>query len=40
LAAQALVLGLQVVDLPLEQLAVGTEARFHTGIIRRSQTCN
>src|SRR5262249_4248258 len=40
LATQALVLGLQVAEAPLERLAVGTEGRFHTSIVRRSQTCS
>ena len=38
LAAEALVLGLQVVDASLKGLAVGTPDRFHAGIIRSSRT--
>ena len=38
LAAEALVLGLQVVDASLKGLAVGTPDRFHAGIIRSSET--
>ena len=40
LTAEALVLGLQVVDPSLKGLTVGTPDRFHAGIIRRSQTCS
>jgi hypothetical protein len=40
LAAEALVLGLQVVDPPLKGLAVGTPDRFHVGIIRSTGTCS
>src|SRR5262249_56247431 len=38
LTAEALVLGLQVVDPSLKGLAVGTPARFHAGMIRGSGT--
>jgi hypothetical protein len=38
LAAEALDLGLQVVQASLKGLAVGTPDRFHAGIIRSSQT--
>ena len=38
LTAEALVLGLQVVDPSLKGLAVGTPARFHTRIMRGSGT--
>jgi hypothetical protein len=38
LAAETLVLGLQVVDPSLKGLAVGTPDRFHAGIIRGSGT--
>jgi hypothetical protein len=40
LAAQALVLGLQVVDPSLKGLAVGTPDRSHVGIIRSSEPCS
>ena len=39
LAAEALVLGLQVLNPSLKSLAVGTPDRFHVGIIRSSGTC-
>ena len=38
LTAEALVLGLQVVNASLKGLAVGTPNRFHIGIIRSSRT--
>jgi hypothetical protein len=40
LVAEAVVLGLQVIDSPLEGLAVSTPGRFHVGIIRNSPTCS
>jgi hypothetical protein len=40
LMAQALVLGLQVVNPSLKRLAVRTPNRFHTGIIRSIGTCS
>jgi hypothetical protein len=40
LTAQALVLGLQVVNSSLKRLAVRTPNRCHTGIIRSVGTCS
>src|SRR5262249_18456449 len=40
LAAELLVLGLQVVDSSPKGLAVGTPNRFHTRIIRSGGTCS
>ena len=40
LPAQALILGLQVMNPLLKGLAVGTPNRFHTGIIRSIGTCS
>jgi hypothetical protein len=40
LTAEALDLGLQVVDPSLKRLAVGTSDRFHAGIIRSIGTCS
>jgi hypothetical protein len=40
LTAQALVLGLQVVNSSLKRLAVSTPNRCHTGIIRSVGTCS
>ena len=40
LAAEALVLGLQVVDPPLEGIAVGASGRLQDGIVRTSGRCS
>jgi hypothetical protein len=40
LAAQAVVLGLQVLGPLLERLSVATEDRFHISIVHRRQTCS
>jgi hypothetical protein len=40
LTTKSLVLGLQLVDPSLKELAVGTPDRFHAGIIRSSGTCS
>jgi hypothetical protein len=40
LVPQAVILGLQVIDPPLEGLTVGTPDRFHARIIRSSPRCS